>query len=174
MKIYIFLLFLTFVQASPKRPFRAEEIPEAPEEKDNEQEIAFGAFSYYDDEEPEEPQPEEAVESRKRPNFPIFSEGSTFGSSAGNRPTGPPAFVINSQNQDNDEEETETLPYDVIERGYVSTYFIVVLHTGAKIDILSKNSQVKNPIFHKIYIFGILIFHKKGMFLNKKCFCPSV
>ena len=127
MKIYIFLLVtITFVQASPKRPFRAEEIPEAPEEKDNEQEIAFGAFSYYDDEEPEEPQPEEAVESRKRPNFPIFSEGSTFGSSAGNRPTGPPAFVINSQNQDNDEEETETLPYDVIERGYVSACFIYI------------------------------------------------
>ena len=121
MKIYILLLFIVgFVQASPKRPFR-DETPEdelnkdTSEEKDAEQEIAFGVFSYYDEDEEESELP---AENRKRPNFPVFSEGSSFGSGGSNKPTGPPAFVI--QNKDNDSEDTETLPYDVIERGYVS------------------------------------------------------
>ena len=83
------------------------------EEKDNEQEIAFGAFSYYDDEDEEQ----DSAESRKRPQFPIFSEANSFGSVSSQRPTRPPAFVINSKDE---ESETETLPYKVIERGYVS------------------------------------------------------
>ena len=131
MKIYILLLFIVgFVQASPKRPFR-DETPEdelnkdTSEEKDAEQEIAFGVFTYYDEDEEESELP---AENRKRPNFPVFSEGSSFGSGGSNKPTGPPAFVI--QNKDNDSEDTETLPYDVIERGYVSLirlflYFVI-------------------------------------------------
>ena len=61
------------------------------------------------------------AESRKRPKFPVFSEANSFGSGASQNPSKPPAFVINSQ----EDSETETLPYNVVERGYVSDHSLI-------------------------------------------------